>query len=188
MKYYDVYLSDVERRWVSGTVQYEDSFSWHFVSAVVYQIKEYMSSYIWKSSLFNEGKLNRCYWLLSHRYIDQSTGDKLTLREAARAGLLAMVGAPVAAIMEAMRARQSMSRSPSRERTLSPQSTLRSNMSSRDVSFDTDRQVEINFNRNVTCAKNIEMYASSKSHVSNNVRAAIVIVSIYFWSMFSFVI
>ena len=54
-----------------------------------------------------------------------------------------MVGAPVAAIMEAMKARQSMSRSPSRERTLSPQSTLRSTMSSRDISFDTDRQVNL---------------------------------------------
>ncbi len=73
------------------------------------------------------------------RYVDQTTGDRLTLREAARAGLLAMVGAPVAAIMEAMKARRSMSRSPSRERTLSPNSTLRSNFSSRDVSFDTDR-------------------------------------------------
>ncbi len=65
----------------------------------------------------------------------------MTLRDAARAGLLAMVGAPVAAIMEAMKARRSMSRSPSRDHTLSPQSTLRSNISSRDISFDTDRSV-----------------------------------------------
>ena len=122
----------------------------------------HVTSQIWK--FFNK-HCNRRYWLLSHRYIDQNTGDKLTLREAARAGLLAMVGAPVAAIMEAMRARQSMSRSPSRERTLSPQSTLRSNMSSRDVSFDTDRQVEINFNKNIKVCLHIPTPSPSPSIV-----------------------
>ncbi len=87
------------------------------------------------------------------RYVDEATGTALTLRDAARAGLLCMVGAPVAAITEAMRARRSLSRSRSpsrdRDRTLSPQSTLRSNMSSRDVSFDTERCVYVRVSSDV---------------------------------------